>query len=79
MEGSVQLGPRFHDAFQYAAEKHKSQTRKGKSVPYLAHLMSVAGIVLEFGGDEDCAIAGLLHDVVEDCGGRKLRRNLAFG
>lgn len=74
--GSVRLGPRFHDAFQFAAEKHKSQTRKGKTVPYLAHLMSVAGIVLEFGGDEDCAIAGLLHDLVEDCGGRPLLRQI---
>ena len=76
MERSVHLGPRFHAAFQFAAEKHKSQTRKGKSVPYLAHLMSVAAIVLEFGGDEDCAIAGLLHDVVEDCGGRPVLREI---
>ena len=76
MEGSVQLGPRFHAAFHFAAEKHKTQTRKGKSVPYLAHLMSVAAIVLEFGGDEDCAIAALLHDVVEDCGGRPVLREI---
>lgn len=38
-------------------------------IPYIAHLMGVASLVLEFGGDEDMAIAGLLHDVVEDCGG----------
>jgi (p)ppGpp synthase/HD superfamily hydrolase len=76
MEGSIQLGPRFHGAFHYAAEKHKTQTRKGKNVPYLAHLMSVAAIVLEFGGDEDCAIAALLHDVVEDCGGRPVLREI---
>jgi (p)ppGpp synthase/HD superfamily hydrolase len=38
-------------------------------VPYLSHLMAVASLVLEAGGDEDMAIAALLQDVVEDCGG----------
>lgn len=56
-------------AFRYAAEKHAGQTRKQTAVPYLSHLMAVASLVLEAGGDEDMAIAGLLHDVVEDCGG----------
>jgi len=63
------ISPSFHAAFEFAAAKHGGQTRKGKSVPYIAHLMSVSSIVLEAGGDEDCAIAALLHDVVEDCGG----------
>ena len=67
-----QLGPRFEEAFRFAAEKHASQTRKRTSVPYISHLMSVAGLVLEAGGDEDQAIAGLLHDVVEDCGGKPM-------
>ena len=66
------LGPRFHDAFLFAAEKHGGQTRKSTDIPYLAHLMSVAAIVLEAGGDEDLAIAALLHDVVEDCGGKPM-------
>jgi (p)ppGpp synthase/HD superfamily hydrolase len=65
----VKLGPRFLRAFRFAAEKHAGQTRKASSIPYIAHLMGVASLVLEFGGDEDMAIAALLHDVVEDCGG----------
>jgi len=63
------LGPRLQRAFCYAAEKHAGQTRKRSAVPYLSHLMAVASLVLEAGGDEDMAIAALLHDVVEDCGG----------
>jgi (p)ppGpp synthase/HD superfamily hydrolase len=66
------LGPRFNEAFLLAAEKHATQTRKKTSVPYLSHLMAVAALVLEAGGDEDQAIAGLLHDVVEDCGGEAM-------
>jgi GTP pyrophosphokinase len=72
----VFLGPRFLAAFQFAAQKHDGQTRKAKLVPYLAHLMSVSSIVLEAGGNEDCAIAALLHDVVEDCGGRPMLREV---
>ncbi len=63
------LGPRFQRAFKFAAEKHARQTRKASTIPYIAHLMGVASLVLEAGGDEDLAIAALLHDVVEDCGG----------
>jgi (p)ppGpp synthase/HD superfamily hydrolase len=63
------LGPRLQKAFRYAAEKHAGQTRKQTPVPSLSHLMAVSSLVLEGGGDEDMAIAALLHDVVEDCGG----------
>src|ERR1700690_3846076 len=63
------LGPRLQHAFRYAAEKHDGQTRKQTAVPYLSHLIAVASLVLEAGGDEDMAIAALLHDVVEECGG----------
>jgi (p)ppGpp synthase/HD superfamily hydrolase len=63
------LGVRLQRGFLYAAEKHAGQTRKQTAVPYLSHLMAVASLVLEAGGDEDMAIAALLHDVVEDCGG----------
>ena len=63
------LGERLQRAFRYAAEKHAGQTRKQTAVPYLSHLMAVSSLVLEAGGDEDLAIAALLHDVVEDCGG----------
>ena len=70
--GTARLGPRFDDAFRFAAEKHAAQTRKRTDVPYISHLMSVAALVLEAGGDEDQAIAALLHDVVEDCGGEPM-------
>src|SRR5271165_4047716 len=64
-----ELGPRLQRAFDYAATQHAGQTRKQTAFPYLSHLMAVASLVLEAGGDEDMAIAALLHDVVEDCGG----------
>ena len=66
---AIKLGPRFMRAFQFAADKHAGQTRKASTIPYIAHLMGVASLTLEAGGDEDLAIAALLHDVVEDCGG----------
>jgi (p)ppGpp synthase/HD superfamily hydrolase len=70
------LGPRLQRAFRYAAEKHAGQTRKQTAVPYLSHLMAVAALVLEAGGDEHTAIAALLHDVVEDCGGMPRLREI---
>lgn len=60
--------PRLVDAFAFALESHATQPRKGSAIPYIAHPLAVASIVLELGGDEDEAIAALLHDVVEDCG-----------
>jgi len=69
VRAGIQLGPRFTEAFLYAAEKHATQTRKRTEVPYISHLMAVAALVLEAGGGEDEAVAALLHDVVEDCGG----------
>jgi (p)ppGpp synthase/HD superfamily hydrolase len=63
------LGTRFEEALVFATQKHRGQTRKKTEVPYIAHLLSVTALVLEAGGDEDLAIAALLHDVVEDCGG----------
>ena len=72
----VKLGPRFLRAFQFAAEKHAGQARKASTIPYIAHLMGVASLVLEAGGDEDLAIAALLHDVVEDCGGAPILKEI---
>jgi (p)ppGpp synthase/HD superfamily hydrolase len=63
------LTMRFDEALRLAADLHRDQTRKGGDVPYLAHLMAVAASILEHGGDEDTAIAALLHDAVEDQGG----------
>jgi (p)ppGpp synthase/HD superfamily hydrolase len=62
----IDLTERFIEAFQYAAEIHTGQKRKGSKVPYLVHLMSVSAMVIEDGGDEDEAIAALLHDSLED-------------
>ena len=75
-KSAVKLGPRFRRAFLFAADKHSGQTRKASTIPYIAHLMGVASLVLEFGGDEDMAIAALLHDVVEDCGGVPMLREI---
>jgi (p)ppGpp synthase/HD superfamily hydrolase len=66
---TTQLTERYADAVTYAATAHAAQRRKGTDIPYVAHLLAVSGSVLEAGGDEDQAIAGLLHDVVEDQGG----------
>lgn len=73
---SIKLGPRFRRAFEFVAEKHAGQTRKASTIPYIAHLMGVASLVLEAGGDEDLAIAALLHDVVEDCGGMPMLKEV---
>ncbi len=70
------LGPRLQRAFRYAAKMHDGQARKGTTVPYLSHLMAVTSLVLEAGGDEEMAIAALLHDVVEDCGGMPRLREI---
>lgn len=48
---------------------HADQVRKGSTIPYICHPLAVSALVLEAGGDEDLAIAALLHDVAEDCGG----------
>jgi len=61
--------PRFLDALRYAATMHAGQVRKATPIPYVSHLLSVAGIAIEHGADEDEAIAALLHDAPEDCGG----------
>jgi len=61
--------PQFEEAFVLANRLHGDQLRKKTHVPYITHLMSVAALVAEFGGDEQQVIAGLLHDAVEDQGG----------
>lgn len=63
------LTARFEDALIFTTQLHAPQTRKGSQTPYIAHLLSVAALVIESGGDEDTAIAALLHDAVEDQGG----------
>ena len=64
------LTSKFDEALQLASQLHREQARKGTQIPYISHLLAVTAIVLEFGGTEAQAIAALLHDAVEDCGGK---------
>ncbi len=75
------LNERFAEALSYAARLHRLQSRKGTNIPYIAHLLAVCSLVLEHGGDEDEAIAALLHDTVEDQGGEPVLQeiNSLFG
>ena len=70
MDHAKPLTDRFDRALVYATHVHAGQTRKGTSIPYVSHLLAVSSTVLEYGGDEELAIAGLLHDSVEDQGGK---------
>ena len=62
------LTERFVAALALAVEAHDGQLRKGTQIPYVSHPMAVASLALEFGPEEDQAIAALLHDVLEDGG-----------
>jgi (p)ppGpp synthase/HD superfamily hydrolase len=64
------IHPRFAEAVAYAAIVHADQLRKGTTAPYLCHLLQVAGLVIENGGDHDTQLAAVLHDAAEDRGGR---------
>ncbi|NLE38886.1 MAG: HD domain-containing protein [Pirellulaceae bacterium] len=70
----MQLSHRFSDAVRFACHLHAQQRRKISKTPYVAHLLRVAGIVIESGGGEDEAIAAMLHDAVEDQGGAETHR-----
>ena len=70
------LTARFEDALVYATRLHARQERKGTAIPYLSHLLAVTALVLEDGGDEDEAIAALLHDAIEDQGGAATREEI---
>ena len=62
------LSSRFDEALAYASRIHSGQIRKGTGTPYIAHVLGVTALVIEDGGDEDEAIAALLHDAIEDRG-----------
>ena len=76
-EPKTYLTERFHRAMAYATELHKDQTRKSTTITYISHPFGVASLVLEANGDEDQAIAALLHDIPEDCGGEPRLREIA--
>jgi len=65
------MSEQFIEALEYATRKHATQVRKGTAIPYVAHLLGVASLVLEHGGTDVEAIAALLHDAVEDQGGAR--------
>ena len=73
------LTPRYGKALKWAAELHVAQARKGTTIPYVSHVLAVSGLVLEHGGSEDQAIAGLLHDAIEDCGVSEEEIEARFG
>lgn len=77
----MMLSERFTDALTFATQLHAQQTRKGSGIPYIAHLIGVASIALEYGANEEEAIAALLHDAIEDQGGQATREEirLRFG
>jgi GTP pyrophosphokinase len=74
---------KFHDAVAYATQLHASQLRKSTDIPYVSHLFGVAGLAMEYGATEDEAIGALLHDAVEDQGGKptleEIRRRFGEG
>ena len=65
------LSPKFTEAVDYALDAHRTQARKKTEIPYAAHVLAVASLVLEMEADEDEAIAALLHDVIEDAGAHR--------
>jgi len=72
----MKLSTRFEEALVFATQLHAGQTRKGTTIPYISHLLAVTAIVLEHGGNEDEAIAALLHDSIEDQGGASTREEI---
>ena len=70
------LTERFEEALGFAARTHRTQSRKGVPTPYVGHLLGVAALIIDAGGDEDQAIAALLHDAVEDQGGTAMETEI---
>ncbi len=72
----MKLSDKFEEALIYATRAHCNQTRKKTGIPYIAHILGVTAIALEYGGNETEAIGALLHDTVEDCGGAERLRDI---
>jgi (p)ppGpp synthase/HD superfamily hydrolase len=66
MSNQETLSPRMIEALELAIKLHGHDTRKKCKVPYLAHVLNVCALVIQDGGDEDEAVAALLHDALED-------------
>ena len=72
----MKLSEKFEEALIYAARAHGDQIRKKTGIPYIAHILGVTAIALEYGANEAEAIGALLHDTVEDCGGAERLRDV---
>ena len=72
----MNLSPKFEEALVYATRIHGGQVRKKTQIPYVGHLLGVTAIAMEYGANETEAIAALLHDAVEDCGGPERQREI---
>jgi (p)ppGpp synthase/HD superfamily hydrolase len=72
----MRLSPQFERALTYATRIHGGRLRKKTRIPYIAHILGVAAIAMEYGANETEAIGALLHDAVEDCGGAKRLRDI---
>jgi (p)ppGpp synthase/HD superfamily hydrolase len=70
---------RFASALHLARRAHEGQYRKGSSTPYIAHPLAVAALALHYGADDDVAAAAVLHDAVEDGGGRPMLERIRWG
>jgi (p)ppGpp synthase/HD superfamily hydrolase len=72
----MELSKQFEEALIYATRAHGNQTRKKTGIPFIAHILGVTAIALEYGANETEAIGALLHDTVEDCGGAERLRDI---
>src|SRR5438270_11697529 len=72
----MKLSEKFEEALIYASRVHVNQMRKESGIPFVAHILGVTAIVLEYGANETEAIAAVLHDTVEDCGGAEGWRDI---
>src|SRR5206468_9809 len=72
----MKLAEKFEEALIYATRAHANQTRKKTGIPFVAHILGVTALALEYGANETEAIGALLHDTVEDCGGAERLRDI---
>jgi len=72
----MKLSEKFEEALVYATQAHGNQMRKKTGIPFVAHILGVTAIALEYGASETEAISALLHDTVEDCGGADRLRDI---
>jgi len=72
----MKVSEKFQEALIYATRAHADQMRKKTGIPFIAHILGVTAIAMEYGGTETEAIGALLHDTVEDCGGAERMRDI---